>query len=131
MVNRILSLFLLLILLTSCSSNEKKYDYEEERSYKEYVDISSQKENQQRPQSTQQQTTQNSQSTTMQTSQQQKSETETTKSEDYDPEADDVALLTEEDRDAIWQHYENAVAYVASREDFAAINAFDLKEMVE
>jgi hypothetical protein len=88
MVNRILSLFLLLILLTSCSSNEKKYDYEEERSYKEYVDISSQKENQQRPQSTQQQTTQNSQSTTMQTSQQQKSETETTKSEDYDPEAD-------------------------------------------
>ena len=45
--------------------------------------------------------------------------------------ADDVALLTEEDRDAIWQHYENAVAYVASREDFAAINAFDLKEMVE
>lgn len=44
--------------------------------------------------------------------------------------AEDAALLTEEDREAIWQHYENAVAYVASREDFDAINAFDLKEML-
>jgi hypothetical protein len=44
--------------------------------------------------------------------------------------AEDAALLPEKERDAMWQHYENAVAYVASQNDLEAINAFDLEKMI-
>ncbi|MEK6921173.1 MAG: hypothetical protein AABX82_04770, partial [Nanoarchaeota archaeon] len=46
-------------------------------------------------------------------------------------EGGNAPLLSEEGREAMWKHYENAVAYVASRDDFEAITAFDLKTMIE